>query len=206
MKNAHLHFLFDIGVVLLNIHYDDALKRIEPLCDLDKGTGGHDFFHLAERDPVMADFECGRVGIDPFFRHFAAKTGFHGTFEQFRAIWCSIFSENKPMLDFARDLAKTHDIYFVTNAGPLHVPLIYDLYPSLKFFKDDAVSCYIGAVKPEREFYEQALKKFGLVAAECVLLDDRPENVAGGRAAGIRSILYENPTQAIQAIRPLLAD
>jgi FMN phosphatase YigB (HAD superfamily) len=206
MKNTDIRFLFDIGVVLLNIHYENALERIAPLCDLDQGTGGRDFFHLAERDPMMAEFERGCLNTEDFFRHFAAKARYHGTFEQFRDIWCSIFSENKPMIDFARELAKTHDIYFVTNTGPLHVPLIYDLYPSLKFFKDDAASCYIGAVKPEPEFYERALKKFGLQAAECVLLDDRPENVEGARAVGIRSILYENPDQAIRAIRQLLAD
>ena len=105
------------------------------------------------------------------------------------------------MLDFAREWSSKHDIYFVSNAGPLHVPLIYDLYPSLRFFKNDAISCYIGAVKPERAFYERALVKFGVDAADCILVDDRPENVNGALACGIQAILYKTPGQTIAAIR-----
>ncbi len=197
-------FLFDIGVVLLNMHYEEALRRIAPLCNASQGTGGRDFFHLVERDPVMADFERGKIGTEAFFRHFSERAGFHGTFEQFRDIWCCIFSENTPMLAFAQKLAQTHDLFFVTNTGPLHVPRIFELFPSLRFHKDCAASYALGAVKPEREFYERALKQFKRTATECVLVDDRPENVEGARACGLHAILYTSPEQTIADIQRLL--
>ena len=204
MSIAIRNILFDIGVVLLHLRYEAAVARVLPMCSSDKRGRLGAFLNLIHRDPLVAEYERGRIGPEEFFRHFAEHVGFQGTMEDFKRIWCSIFYENEPMIEFGRELARNYNIYFLTNAGCMHVPLIYDLFPSLRFFKDDAVSCYLGEVKPDREFYAKALAKFGISADTCLFIDDRPENVEGARQFGLQSILYTTPGETIPAIRQAL--
>jgi HAD superfamily hydrolase (TIGR01509 family) len=105
------------------------------------------------------------------------------------------------MIAFGWELAQRHNVYFMTNAGPWHVPYIYDAFPNLCFFKDDAVSCYLHAVKPEIEFYRRALGKFGIDKKTCIFVDDRPENVKGAQAFGLHSIPYTHTAETIHAVR-----
>jgi len=74
----------------------------------------------------------------------------------------------------------------------------------LNFFKGDAVSCHLGAVKPNRAFYERALAKFGLPPAACLFIDDRPENVEGARDFGISALQYTTAPETIAAVRAQL--
>lgn len=204
MPSGIQNVLLDVGVVLLHIQYERAIRKALPLCDPAKVGGIQQFLAISGRDPIIARYERGDVSAQDFFRHFAAKTGFSGTFEQFADLWCDILSENGPMIEFARELAKTHGVYLVTNAGVIHIPRIYELFPAIRFYRDEAASCFLGAVKPEREFYERAMAKFGVTADTCLLVDDRPENVEGARAVGMAAILYTNAPETIAAIRKRL--
>jgi HAD superfamily hydrolase (TIGR01509 family) len=199
------NILFDIGVVLLHIDYGPALARVLPLCDPARMKSIDRFFSLVERDPMMADYERGKVSAESFFGRFVELTGYRGTYEEFAEAWFNILAENRPMIEFARELSRTHRIYLATNAGVIHVPRMYRTFASLGFVTGRAASCELGEVKPDRGFYEKALAQFGASAETCLLVDDRPENVEGARACGIRSILYTNPEETIDAVRAELA-
>jgi HAD superfamily hydrolase (TIGR01509 family) len=199
------HILFDIGVVLLHIDYDAALSRVAPLCDPAKRAALDRFLTLDERDPIIAEYERGHVTTEDFFRHFAAATGYSGTFAQFLAGWHSTLSPNEPMIAFARELSQSRAVYLATNTGEVQIPRICQFFPNLAFFRGLAASCYLGDVKPDRGFYEKALAQFGIAADECLFADDRPENVEGARACGIRSVLYTTADESIAAIRSALA-
>ena len=207
MKSYSVKYvLFDLGVVLVNLEYERALRRIEPLLARGRHIHGRSFFNLMGRDPKLAEYERGHLSTQAFFEYFREVTGFQGTLSQFTDIWCDIFSENVPMLDYAREVARRYPVYFMSNAGALHVPLVYDKVPRLKFCKDDAFSCAIGAVKPDREYYERALRKFGIRAEESLFIDDRPENVEGAVTFGIPSLLYTTPEETIAALRRRLGE
>jgi HAD superfamily hydrolase (TIGR01509 family) len=198
------NILFDIGTVLLHINYEPALALAHRFCDPAKREALRRFFTFDDRDPMIREYERGAITTEDFFGHFAAVTGFSGTMDQFVETYQDMLSENKPMLEFARQLAKKYGTYLVTNAGPLHIPAIYERFSALRLFKDEASSCRLGEVKPDAAFYEKALAKFGITADTCLLIDDRPENVAGAEAFGIRSILYSDAPAAIAAIRAAL--
>jgi HAD superfamily hydrolase (TIGR01509 family) len=198
------NILFDIGTVLLHINYEPALALAHQFCDPAKCDALRRFFTFEDRDPMIREYERGAITTEEFFRHFATVTGFSGTMDQFVGTYQDMLSENKPMLEFARELSRKYNIYLVTNAGTLHTPHIYERFPSLHFFKDEASSCYLRAVKPDAAFYEKALAKFGITPDTCLLVDDRPENVAGAEAFGIRAILYSDAPTAIAAIRAAL--
>lgn len=189
--------MFDLGVVLLHLEYEPALRQCLPLCDPARIAHSGSFLSLLGRTPIVDAYERGELTDRQFFAEFVRHTGFRESFETFTAIWRSIFRENTPMLDLGRRLAARYPVFFMTNASDLHVPWVFERYPSLRFFKDYACSCYLRASKPDRLFYERALARFGVAAERSLFIDDRPENVEAAQAMGFTTVLYENPEQAI---------
>ena len=198
------HLLFDIGGVLLNLDYGPAVERVLPLCDPALGLNSRSFFGLVERDPMLAEYERGRVSPEDFHRHFARVTGYRGGYAEFVETWYHVLSGNQPMIQFARELSARRPVYLASNAGVIHHPRMFRDFPALGFRRGEVISCEIGAVKPERAFYERTLDRLGLRAAECLFLDDRPENVAGAEACGIRSILHTDASSSIAALHAVL--
>jgi len=195
---------FDIGGVLIHLNYRESIRQILPLCDQQRAVCSERFFGLIGRDPSMAEYESGQLSTREFFNHFVLQTGYRGTLEQFRETWQGAFSENLPMIAFAQELARTYRVYAWSNAGEMHFPWIYERFPSLGFFTDDAISCYLGAVKPNRAYYERALAKCGLRPEQVLFVDDRPENIEGARAVGITTVPYTTEAETIAAIRAAL--
>lgn len=189
--------MFDLGVVLMHLEYEPARDACLAHCDPARLAASGDFLRLLGRTPVVDAYERGELDARQFFDHFVAHTGFRGSLDEFAGIWRSIFRENTPMIDLGHRLAARYPVYFMTNASDLHVPWIFDAYPRLRFFKDYACSCYIGASKPDPAFYTRALERFGVDAASSLFIDDRPENVDAARALGFRCVLYQHPEQAV---------
>jgi FMN phosphatase YigB (HAD superfamily) len=70
-----------------------------------------------------------------------------------------------------------------SNTDPIHVAVMARGIP----FVGDApdVSFRLGAMKPDAAFYAGALARVGLRADEVLFLDDRDDNVAAARVAGV---------------------
>lgn len=67
---------------------------------------------------------------------------------------------------------------------------------------DGALFSYeVHQIKPEPEIYHSLLERYGLVAEECVFLDDRVENVDGAIAQGIHGIHFTTYEEAVCALK-----
>lgn len=62
----------------------------------------------------------------------------------------------------------------------------------------------VGVRKPDAAIYRLTERLLGLRPEELVLLDDRPENVAGARACGWQAVLHRDTTTSIAAVRGLV--
>jgi FMN phosphatase YigB (HAD superfamily) len=204
MPPAVQNVIFDLGVVMLHLEYDRAIASARALCDPARKAGFTSFFGLLGRSPAVDAYERGEMSAEEFFERFRDASGFRGSFEDFVAIWRSIFAENRLMIDFAREVSGRYPVYYMTNASDLHVPWVFERYPSLDLHRDCACSCYLHAGKPERAFYERGLARFGIPAATALLIDDRPENIAGAAACGLPGLLYTTPEATIAAARRLI--
>ncbi len=60
----------------------------------------------------------------------------------------------------------------------------------LSHFDHVTFSYEIGAVKPQPEIYRHAIAGLGLAPAEILFIDDRPENIEGGEAAGLATVTF----------------
>ena len=98
------------------------------------------------------------------------------------------------------DLAAAgHRLALLSNA-PSEVAEVVAALPLASSFEHCVFSCYLQTVKPDPECYQAVLALLDASPDEVVFLDDRPENVAGAEAVGIRSVHFTTPEAARAAL------
>lgn len=98
------------------------------------------------------------------------------------------------------DLAAAgHRLALLSNA-PAEVAEVVAALPLAARFEHCAFSCYLRAAKPEPECYRAVLALLGARPDEVVFLDDRPENVTGAEALGIRAVHFTGAAEARAAL------
>jgi putative hydrolase of the HAD superfamily len=62
---------------------------------------------------------------------------------------------------------------------------------------------YTGILKPDPHAYQACLNGLGLVAEECVMIDDQVRNVRGALALGIPSVMFNvmDPEGSCEKVR-----
>ncbi len=110
--------------------------------------------------------------------------------EKFRNAWNDIFGRPGETAAFARALQESHPSYVLSNTNAEHLEYVKQKAPELLFMDGWIPSYEVHALKPESEFFERALEIVGEEAGNCLLIDDRLENVEGARKCGIRALHY----------------
>jgi len=83
---------------------------------------------------------------------------------------------------------------------PAEVAEVLVNLPVVTRFEHCVFSCYLGLLKPAPECYRAVLAMLGASPADVVFLDDKPDNVAGAQALGIRGVQFIDPGQARAAL------
>lgn len=91
--------------------------------------------------------------------------------------------------------ARGHRLALLSNA-PVAVADAVVTLPVAARFEHCLFSCFLGSAKPAAACYRAVLGRLGAPPADVIFLDDRPENVAGAAAAGIRAVLFTAPGAA----------
>jgi len=191
--------IFDIGNVLLKFDYYIAANRL---------VAKNKLAALPERELVVAAkqrLEGGEIDRAEFLRQVRPHFSDVGTDAEFLRIWEDIFEENIPMTDLARQLALSMPTYLLSNISCIHRDYIFINYPVFHTFKDGVYSYEAGALKPQPEIYQTAIRQFGIRPEETVFIDDIPENIVAAAALGFHAIPYDfrNHAAAETALRAL---
>lgn len=87
--------------------------------------------------------------------------------------------------------SKGYRIFVLSNA----CSKFYEYFPKyfpLEEFDGVVVSSDVHMIKPDIGIYQYLLEKYELQPKECLFIDDREENVAGARAAGMEALVFQN--------------
>jgi putative hydrolase of the HAD superfamily len=79
--------------------------------------------------------------------------------------------------------------------------MLRQAYSMLNHFDRFVLSYEVGALKPSREIYQEALKHADCAPAECFFTDDIAAYVEGARRAGIDAVQFESPEQIEREMR-----
>lgn len=93
--------------------------------------------------------------------------------------------------------------YAITNFPAEKFDETCELYPFLKGFQGVVVSGRERLVKPDPAIFRLFLDRYGLIAEDCVFIDDSPANVAAARDTGFVAVHFTDPDALAADLRAL---
>ena len=180
------NLVFDVGGVLLEYRWQDMFRQ-QGLSEEEIGKLEQVLF----RDEIWAwKLDTGAITVAQAIVEFREK----GVPHPEEVTW---FLEHIEEMSVPRpeiwqqvvDLKeKGYRIYLLSNYSQEMIEKHTKGASFLKVLDGGVISYQIHAIKPDHEIYETLLKRYDLKPEECVFLDDRLENVEGGKRAGMEAV------------------
>jgi putative hydrolase of the HAD superfamily len=180
--------LFDVGGVLLTNGWDHG-ERAAAMAHFHLDRAAFEARHMAPNDT----WERGIIPIKAYLATtvFYEPRGFSQ--EDFFAF---MLSQSKVLPDGAlgilTELAASHRclVGALNNEARETNEYRFEKFGLRKLFDVSLSSCYLGLRKPDLAIYKRALDILGRPAERILFIDDREENLAGARSAGMNGIRF----------------
>jgi putative hydrolase of the HAD superfamily len=183
---------WDVGGVLLTNGWDHAERRraverfaLDPE-DLE-----------ARHAPLLAPLETARLTLDEYLKQTVFYRPRAFSPDDVRRF---LFAQSQPhpeTIEIAEGLARTRRYLMATvNNESLEL----NVYRIRQFglrdhFSAFYSSCFLGVRKPGAAIYQRALDFTQRDPSECIIIDDRPENLEEPAKLGMRTIRFESAAQ-----------
>ena len=184
--------LFDLGRVLINFDFQRGYRALEGLCP-----------YAAEEIPrrlagtgLVERFETGLVEPRDFVDQMRRILDLKVDFDQFRAIWSSIFTDILIPESMLEGLGRRYRLVLVSNTNALHFEMIRQTYGHLlRHFDDLVLSFEVHAMKPRPEIFQAAVERAGCRPEECFYTDDIASYIEAATRMGIDAVAFESRMQ-----------
>ena len=181
--------LFDVGGVLLTNGWDLRERMVV----LERFS--LDLAAFEARSPAVYDaWERGAISVDAYLDTTVFYEPRSFSRDEFFAF---LLAQSKPLPNGALGIlgevaASGKFLLGALNNEPRETnEYRLERYSLHNFFRVVLSSCYLGLRKPEPAIFHRALDILGRPAERILFIDDRPENVAGAEAAGMKAIRFE---------------
>ena len=199
MTSKYKTIFFDWGGVIANDPGDEFLS------DLIKSVGASDAQVQEIFETYMKRFMRGQLSEAEYWQELRTKYGLaiHDSISDEFKKWRGL-AANEDILALAKELqADGCNIAILSNViEPTYNVIKQAGYYDL--FDDVIASCKVGYVKPEKEIYEIALKRFNVTANESIFIDDKQSCLDPAIRMGFKTILAQSPEQIIRDVRDCL--
>lgn len=180
--------IFDLGNTLIRFDHRIAVKKI---CE--KFGGDEEALYDAMFDSELTrEFGMGTVSAREFHARFSGLFGIRFGFEEFRAVWCDIFWEDREACSLAGRLRGMYPLCLMSNIDELHYAHIREKFDVIGIFDHIVLSYEAGALKPDRRIYERAREISGVPFSGMLYIDDRQDLVDAAVSYGIESVRFED--------------
>ncbi|MDP3790824.1 MAG: HAD hydrolase-like protein [Candidatus Omnitrophota bacterium] len=179
--------IFDLGNTLIRFDHRISAKKIASLFHLDSEKVRSLFFD----SEITRDFEKGLISPKVFYSRVTEFLNIKIPFNDFVSIWNDIFWEDKESCNLARQLKSKYKLFLLSNVNRLHFEYIEKKFDIIKIFDEVILSFAVGAMKPEKKIFEDAVSKAGGDKSQVIYIDDREDLIREASDFGIESIRYE---------------
>lgn len=179
--------IFDLGGVIVPLDFSSAYAAIEALCPYTAS----EIARRIRSSGLVEKYETGQLNSESFVAQLSALLELHVTYRQFRELWSKLFLPDPliPESLFA-ELSSRYPLILLSNTNELHFENIRARFPLIRHFQHLVLSYQVGAAKPSRRIYEEAIARAGCRAEECFYTDDVPAYVEGAKQAGIDAVRF----------------
>jgi putative hydrolase of the HAD superfamily len=108
------------------------------------------------------------------------------------------------LVEFVRSLRPRYRTAILSDAWPGVRDVFTQVFGLDAVVDKIIISAEEGIAKPDPRIFRIAAERLGVRPQEAVFVDDRPENVQGARAVGMRGIQFETREQTIADVRKYL--
>lgn len=179
---------FDLGNVLLFFDTLKMYRQIAELCALELQEVTALIQH--QIDP----YEKGLINTKKIHEDFSRLTKNTLDFTQLCHAICDIFKPNEAVVSIARELKnKGVPLYILSNTCEAHFEFASKRFDFFELFDGYVLSYKVGARKPEKKIFEEALSLARVKKNECFYVDDIPEFVHAAKALDIDAESYTTP-------------
>lgn len=194
--------IFDFGNVVGFFDYLRACERLAEGLGM-SGTELRDLLLDRGFARLLAEFETGRIGPEPFAAKVMDLAGLRLDYADFVRSWEDIFWPNESvgrLIAFLK--TKGYPLYLGSNTNVLHATFYRRRFAeTLDLLDGFILSHEVGHMKPAREFFDACVRAAGVPARSCVFIDDIAENVEGARQAGLTALHYVDTPALIDDLR-----
>jgi putative hydrolase of the HAD superfamily len=193
-------FYFDIGNVLLWFDPERLARQVGQVA----GISAERVWDAVYETDLSQQLECGKISSRELFAAFCRQTGTQPDFAAFLRAAASIFELNVPLVPIVAHLrAAGHRLGLLSNTNEVHWNYMNDGRYTIfrRCFECHVLSFQIGAMKPDAEIFQAAIRMAGVPPSEIFFVDDRQENVEGARQVGIDAVRFLNATHLAHELR-----
>jgi epoxide hydrolase-like predicted phosphatase len=155
----------------------------------------------------LAESHTGNISEIKFLGRVAGATGISAEPSEMLRLWKAVFrkrsSLDKGVAGLIRKLHRDgYRIAVITNTSGSYRAQSY-VKMLRRYIRLSVTSCYVHMKKPEKRIFLYTMRKLHAKPAECVFIDDKAENVAGARRAGMHAIRFRNAAQLQRDLKKL---
>lgn len=194
------NIIFDIGNVLTDFRWRDFLR--------DKGFDDAMIGRIAKasvENPLWKEFDRGELAGEELMQAFIdadpeIEEELHKAYDNIHGM----VTIRDYAIPWVRELkAKGYKVWYLSNFSEKTEIECADSIAFIPYMDGGILSWKDKLIKPDPKIYLLMLERFGLVAEECVFIDDLPENVQGAMNEGIHGIVFETREQVVEDLKRL---
>jgi putative hydrolase of the HAD superfamily len=162
----------------------------------------HDTAVLQQATDLNKQNDAGLLSYDDFVKQIADLAGVQPQ-DALDAIENNV--PNTPLFEYIKKLKPNYKIGMLSNAGGNWLNEMFTP-DQVALFDEIALSYETGFIKPRPQAFQVIIDRLGVLAEECVFIDDQPAYGEGSKDVGMQFILYQDNEQLIGELDALLAD
>lgn len=192
------NIIFDLGHVLLDLDFERAEQQFKILLQDEFDT----VYHGLHEEGHFRAYELGQFDEAVFVEKIKAASAQPLDRQAIIEAWNSMLVHiPKARLDMLEQLKQQYNVFLLSNTNATHINWVdqhlqkeYQLdihYFEHQLFQKAYYSHTLRLRKPEVEIYEFVLKDAGLKGQETLFIDDREDNIEGGKKLGIHGYHHQ---------------
>jgi glucose-1-phosphatase len=193
--------IFDLGKVIVDFDHHTICSRLARHCRFTP----EEIYGRIFTSKLEARFDEGRISPEEFHAEAARSLGFDLDITAFKKIWNRIFTINPGIAALIRRLKKNYRLLCLSNTNVWHFSYCIEKFPVLSLFDQFILSYAVGARKPRRRIFDEALQAARALPEQCCYIDDVTGYVQKARSMGMRGILFTSAEQLNHDLKQYLA-
>ncbi len=199
---------FDLGNVLLTFDYKIACRQMAEVSHIEPEQVQEIIFD----SDLQLRYESGQLSGPEFYEIFCREAQEYRDdspdapapdYTALRWAGSAMFELNSPIIPIVAHLKSARlRLGILSNTCEAHWEYCMGKYVILdELFGVYVLSYEVGAVKPDAKIYRVAAERASVAPEEIFFTDDRPEHVAGARAAGFDAVQFTSARNLADALR-----